>query len=175
MNLQVICSYWKSYLLISFFWVNRTDPRSVFNNFIETKLIERSEIHSSNLVVNHPVGRKLASGVWPVVDSQCVPEDPEMSRQTQQVVYGPAPSSQCTTGTVQQPVDILRSGSAPLSPRYLDLSGSDIWSITQVRQSSHIARYFSPLTSRTYQSGLHRASQCFNEVSLVGLKGNAGS
>ena len=44
---------------------HETGRGSVFNNFIESKLLER--FHSSNLVVNHPVGRKLSSGVWPVV------------------------------------------------------------------------------------------------------------
>ena len=58
---------------------HETGQSSVFNHFIETKLLER--FHSSNLVVNHPVGRKPAS-VCPVVDSQCVPEDQEMSRRT---------------------------------------------------------------------------------------------
>ena len=47
---------------------HETGRGSVFNNFIESKLLER--FHSSNLVVNHPVGRKtelcLATGGQPV-------------------------------------------------------------------------------------------------------------
>ena len=101
---------------------HETGRGSVFNNFIESKLLER--FHSSNLAVNHPVGRKPAS-VWPLVDSQVCPRGPGDVATAQQVVYGPAP--RCTHWlAVQQPVDILRPLSAPLIQRYLDLSGSDI-------------------------------------------------
>ena len=81
------------------------------------------------------MGRKpgLSGQWWTVVDSQCVPEDPEMSRQSSKWFMARPPTVQ-SVDTVQQPVDILRSVSAPLFQRYLDLSGSDIWSIIQVRQ-----------------------------------------
>ena len=133
-----------------------------FNNFIERKLIER--FHSSNLVVNHPVGCKPRSGVWPVVDSQCVPEDPEMSRQSSKWFMARPPTVQ-SVDTVQQPVDILRSVSAPLFQRYLDLSGSDIWSIIQVRQFLIFPDI--SLTFRKYQSGLHRASALMRSLYLL--------
>ena len=144
---------------------HETGQSSVFNHFIETKLLER--FHSSNLVVNHPVGRKrVKSGQWWTARTASVSQRTRRCRDRPASGLWPGPSLYSGhTVAVQQPVDILRSVSAPLIQRYLDLSGSDIWSIIQVRQFL-ISRYFSPLTFRTYQSGLHRASALMRSLYL---------
>ena len=83
-------------------------------------------IHSSNLVVNHPVGRKvewcLASGG----QSVCPRGPGDVATDPASGLWPSPQCTQCTPLAVQQPIDILRSGSAPLTQRYRDLSGSDI-------------------------------------------------
>ena len=120
--------------------------------FIETKLIER--IHSSNLVVNHPVrvGCKTVKCGWcrRVSGSQCVPEDPEMSRQTNKwfMAHPPAAVQQPVQQPVQ-PADILWSQPAPLAARYLPHSCRHL--INHSGQAvSHIYTDFSSQKSRKY-------------------------